>query len=87
MPFFSNAVFEARLANMRRLMEARSLDGLIFTQMDFDFYASNFSVDVEPWERPTAVLVPCHGKPPRRKPCSRRPTTSNGRSCRPETLP
>ncbi len=28
MPFLSKAVFEARLADMRRLMEAESLDGL-----------------------------------------------------------
>jgi Xaa-Pro aminopeptidase len=63
MPFLSKAVFEARLADMRRLMEAESLDGLIFTQADFAFYASNFYVDVEPWERPTAVVVPRRGKP------------------------
>jgi Xaa-Pro aminopeptidase len=63
MPFLSKAVFEARLADMRRLMEAENLDGLIFTQVDFAFYASNFYVDVEPWERPTAVVVPRHGQP------------------------
>ena len=33
MPILSNAEFEARLADMRRLMEAESLGGLIFTQL------------------------------------------------------
>ena len=63
MPFLSRAVFDARLGDMRRLMEAEGLDALLFGQPDFAFYASNFSVDVEPWERPTAVVVPRDGAP------------------------
>jgi Xaa-Pro aminopeptidase len=62
-PFLSKAVFEARLADMRRLMEAEGLDALVLGQPDFAFYASNFYVDVEPWERPTAVVVPRTGAP------------------------
>lgn len=63
MPFLSRAVFEARVRDMRRLMAAENLDALVFGQPDFVFYATNFSVDVEPWERPTAVLVPREGVP------------------------
>lgn len=63
MPFLSRAVFESRLAAMRALMEAEGLDALLFGQPDFAFFASNFSVDVEPWERPTAAVVPREGEP------------------------
>ncbi len=63
MPFLSRDVFARRLDAMRRLMEADGLDALIFGQPDFAFFASNFSVDVEPWERPTAVVVPRDGAP------------------------
>ena len=63
MPFLSRAVFEARREAMGHLMEAEGLDALLFGQPDFAFFASNFSVDVEPWERPTAVVIPREGDP------------------------
>lgn len=63
MAFLSRAVFERRLHDMRALMEVEGLDALLFGQADFAFYASNFAVDVEPWERPTAVVVPKVGEP------------------------
>ena len=63
MSFLSPAVFEYRLQAMRRLMDEDGLDALLFGQPDFAFFASNFSVDVEPWERPTAVVVPKDGAP------------------------
>ena len=63
MPFLSRAVYRSRREAMGRLMEADGLDALLFGQPDFAFFASNFSVDVEPWERPTAVVVPRDGEP------------------------
>jgi Xaa-Pro aminopeptidase len=63
MPFLSRAVFEYRREAMTRLMEEDGLDALLFGQPDFAFFASNFSVDVEPWERPTAVVIPREGEP------------------------
>lgn len=63
MPFLSRDVFEARREAMARLMAEERLDALLFGQPDFAFFASNFSVDVEPWERPTAVVIPREGEP------------------------
>ncbi|MGY6411673.1 MAG: M24 family metallopeptidase [Alkalilacustris sp.] len=63
MPFLSRAVFDYRLASMQKLMEEDGLDALLFGQPDFAFFASNFAVDVEPWERPTAVVIPRNGTP------------------------
>lgn len=63
MPFLSRAVFDARRDAMRRLMEEERLDALLLGQPDFAFFAANFSVDVEPWERPTAVVIPREGAP------------------------
>ncbi|WP_341895081.1 Xaa-Pro peptidase family protein [Ferrovibrio terrae] len=63
MTFLSHAVRDSRLGAMRQLMERLRFDALIFTAADFFQYATNFHVDVQPWERPIMVVVPRDGKP------------------------
>lgn len=63
MTFLSHAVRDSRLGAMRQMMERLRFDALIFTAADFFQYATNFHVDVQPWERPIMVVVPRDGKP------------------------
>lgn len=63
MTFLSHAVRDSRLDAMRKLMDRLRFDALIFTAADFFQYATNFHVDVQPWERPIMVVVPRDGKP------------------------
>src|SRR5437868_625328 len=59
--FLSSKVFTQRLRDMRAMMEANGLDALAFTSPDFFQYATNFHVDVQPWERPIVAVVPRDG--------------------------
>lgn len=63
MSFLSKKVFEYRLKLMRKMMAAQSLDALAFLTADFVQFATNFHVDVQPWERPIVVVVPADGAP------------------------
>jgi Xaa-Pro aminopeptidase len=63
MAFLSSKVFTQRLRDMRAMMEANGLDALAFTSPDFFQYATNFHVDVQPWERPIVAIVPRDGTP------------------------
>jgi Xaa-Pro aminopeptidase len=48
---------------MRDLMKRDRLDALIFTTADFFQFATNFHVDVQPWERPILACVTLEGEP------------------------
>jgi Xaa-Pro aminopeptidase len=48
---------------MDRFMDDRGLDALAFLTPDYFFYVTNFFLDVAPWERPVAVVVPRNGEP------------------------
>jgi len=63
MAFLSKKVFEYRLKLMRKMMSAQGLDALAFLTVDFFQFATNFHVDVQPWERPIVVVVPAEGAP------------------------
>jgi Xaa-Pro aminopeptidase len=63
MAFLGNAVRDHRLALMRGLMDRQGLDALAFTQADFFQFATNFSTDVQTWERPILCVVPRNGTP------------------------
>lgn len=63
MTFLSHSVRDSRLAAMRKLMDRLRFDAIIFTAADFFQYATNFHVDVQPWERPIMVVVPRNGEP------------------------
>jgi Xaa-Pro aminopeptidase len=63
MTFLSHSVRDFRLKMMRDLMKRDRLDALVFTTADFFQFATNFHVDVQPWERPILVCVTLEGKP------------------------
>lgn len=61
MPHLTKAVHEYRLASMRKLMDRLRVDALVFGTPDFFQFATNFQLDVWPWERPVFVVVPRNG--------------------------
>ena len=63
MAFLTTTTFDYRRALMRRMMEANGLDALAFLTRDFFQWATNFHVDVQPWERPIVAVVPLNGEP------------------------
>jgi Xaa-Pro aminopeptidase len=63
MTFLSHSVRDFRLKMMRDLMKRDRLDALIFTTADFFQFATNFYVDVQPWERPILACVTLEGEP------------------------
>lgn len=63
MPRLTTAVRDARTQAMQALMDRLRVDALVFTTPDFFQYASNFQLDVWPWERPVFLFVPRHGAP------------------------
>ncbi|EKZ95682.1 Xaa-Pro peptidase family protein [Cupriavidus metallidurans] len=62
MPHLTKAVHDYRLAAMHRLMDRLRVDALVFGSPDFFQYATNFQLDVWPWERPVFVVVPRNGE-------------------------
>ncbi|MBB2917851.1 M24 family metallopeptidase [Cupriavidus alkaliphilus] len=62
MPRLTQAVRDYRLAAMRKLMDKLRVDALVFGTPDFFQYATNFQLDVWPWERPVFVVVPRDGE-------------------------
>jgi Xaa-Pro aminopeptidase len=63
MAFLGTAVRDYRFGLMRSLMEREGLDALAFTTADFFQFATNFSTDVQTWERPIVCVVPRDGEP------------------------
>ncbi|HET9015586.1 MAG TPA: M24 family metallopeptidase [Thermomicrobiaceae bacterium] len=63
MPFLSRTVGQTRHQLMRDLMAERGVDALAFLTPDYFFFATNYYLDVAPWERPVAVVVPRDGEP------------------------
>ena len=63
MPFLSTTVRDYRHRAMRAFMDEHGLDALAFLTPDYFFYATNYYLDVAPWERPVAVMVPRDGEP------------------------
>jgi len=63
MAFLGNAVRDHRWGLMHALMDRHGLDALAFTSADFFQFATNFSTDVQVWERPIVCVVPRNGAP------------------------
>lgn len=63
MAFLTRKTFDYRCGVMNRMMDDERLDALAFMTSDFFQWATNFHVDVQPWERPIAVIVPRNGEP------------------------
>jgi Xaa-Pro aminopeptidase len=52
-----------RLALMWDLMDREGVDALGFTTAPYFQFATNFSTDVRPWERPIVCVIPRSGEP------------------------
>lgn len=63
MAFLGTEVRDWRFGLMRELMDREGLDALAFTTADFFQFATNFSTDVQTWERPIVCVVPRDGAP------------------------
>jgi Xaa-Pro aminopeptidase len=63
MPTLGIATHHHRLRFMQELMRREELDALAFTTASYFQFATNFSTDVEPWERPIVCVVPLNGRP------------------------
>lgn len=63
MAFLTEAVYRTRLDSVNQLMERKELDAFLVFAPDFFQFFSNFHVDVVPWERPIAMVIPRNGEP------------------------
>ena len=48
---------DIRIAAMQAAMDRSAADAIVFAAADFIQYATNFAVDVLPWERPIFAIV------------------------------
>ncbi len=63
MAHLGHPVRDHRLGLMQALMDREGYDALAFTTADFFQFATNFSTDVQTWERPIVCVVPRNGAP------------------------
>lgn len=63
MGYLSRAVFEDRLRSIRRELTLHDLMGLVVLVPENILYVSGFFVDVQPWERPVAAIIPRDDEP------------------------
>ncbi len=63
MSFLTSAVAEYRRGLMNAFMDEHQLDALAFLTPDYFFYATNYFLDVAPWERPVVTVQPRNGDP------------------------
>lgn len=62
MPKLTTKTFQQRKQAMQALMQSHGADAIVFTSADFIQYATNFAVDVLPWERPIFTVVTADGQ-------------------------
>jgi Xaa-Pro aminopeptidase len=63
MPFVPQAVFADRAKRIRDYLGEHDLEALIVTTPDNFYMVSGFHLDVAPWERPVAAVIPAEGEP------------------------
>ncbi|HEV2281166.1 MAG TPA: Xaa-Pro peptidase family protein [bacterium] len=63
MGYLSRRVYVDRLARIRRELEEADLAGLAVLTPENFLYVSGYFLDVQPWERPVAAIVPRDGDP------------------------
>src|SRR5687767_8487814 len=61
MPFVPQKVFADRAKRIRDYLGERDLQALIVTTPDNFYMVSGFHLDVAPWERPVAAVIPRSG--------------------------
>lgn len=63
MPFVPMNVFEDRAKKIREYLTDEGLEALLVTTPDNFYMVSGFHLDVAPWERPVAAVIPRDGEP------------------------
>lgn len=63
MPFVPQQVFADRARRVREYLSQNGLEALIVTTPDNFYLVSGFHLDVAPWERPAAAVIPREGEP------------------------
>jgi Xaa-Pro aminopeptidase len=63
MPFVPQSVFADRARVIREWLGKHDLQALVVTTPDNFFMVSGFHLDVAPWERPVAAVIPAEGDP------------------------
>ncbi|HET9001691.1 MAG TPA: Xaa-Pro peptidase family protein [bacterium] len=63
MGYLSRSVFQDRLARIREACDAADLAALAVLTPENFLYVSGYFLDVQPWERPVAAIVPRDGEP------------------------
>lgn len=63
MPFVPQSVFADRADRIRKHLAENGLEALIVTTPDNFYMVSGFHLDVAPWERPVAAVIPREGEP------------------------
>ncbi|HEV2127150.1 MAG TPA: Xaa-Pro peptidase family protein [Thermomicrobiales bacterium] len=63
MPFVPQKVFKDRAKVIREWLGKHELKALIVTTPDNFYMVSGFHLDVAPWERPVAAVIPAEGEP------------------------
>jgi Xaa-Pro aminopeptidase len=63
MGYLSRRVFDDRLARIRRALEDGDLAALAVVTPENFLYVSGYFLDVQPWERPVAAIIPRDGAP------------------------
>lgn len=63
MAFVPQSVFADRAKQIREYLGANDLKALIITTPDNFYMVSGFHLDVAPWERPVAAVIPAEGEP------------------------
>jgi Xaa-Pro aminopeptidase len=63
MPFVPQEVFADRAERIRDYLDETDLEALIVTTPENFYMVSGFHLDVAPWERPVAAVIPADGEP------------------------
>jgi Xaa-Pro aminopeptidase len=63
MPFVPLDVFSDRAERVRAYLDEQGLEALIANTAGNVFMLSGWHLDVEPWERPVAIVIPKRGEP------------------------
>jgi Xaa-Pro aminopeptidase len=61
--FLPKPIFETRSNAIRTYLAANGLEALVVSTPDNFFFVSNFFLDVAPWERPVAAVLPLNAEP------------------------
>lgn len=63
MAYLTSHVAEHRYAGLRAVMKDSGVDAVIVSSPEFFFFFTNYVLDVRPWERPVALVIPADGRP------------------------